>query len=409
MARTLAADVRASIESGSDGSSRTPGDLNPRARGGTTPDTDVRPTSTITVGKVVGWLLSLAITVGIFVFLIPKLSHGGDVKAELAAVGVTTWAAVMAAGLGKIAVDQWQYIVLLPGLRFRESTVSNLAATAVSDTFPAGSAISVGLTYSMQLSWGFRLRDIARASVTGGVFTTFVKLGLPVTAVLAVIVTGNGSAELVATALVASIALAGAIVVFALALRSERFARRLGALGERCTNRILRWLRRPLLHGWADATARFFEQTGELVRLRWPMIVFTQVLPKVATAGVLWVALRSVGVSSSEVGGLEIWVAYVATTVATMIPITPGGMGITEAVLIAVLGAGESPTVTAQITAAVIVYRAATWLLPIVLGAPCFVFWRVNKTWRKTASDRYPASLTGIDPARSEGVEPPSF
>ncbi len=370
--------------------------MNPGARGGTTAETDVRPTSTITVGKVVGWLLSLAITVGIFVFLIPRLNRGGDVRAELAAVGLTTWAAVMAAGLGKIAVDQWQYIVLLPGLRFRESTVSNLAATAVSDTFPAGSAISIGLTYSMQLSWGFHLRDIVRASVTGGVFTTFVKLGLPVTAVLAAIVAGNGSAELVAIALVASIALASAIVIFALALRSERFALRLGALGERCTNQVLRRLRRPRVHGWTEAAARFFEQTGELVRERWPMIVLTQVLPKVATAGVLWVALRSVGVSSSEVGGLEIWIAYVATTVATMVPITPGGMGITEAVLIAVLGAGESPTVTAQITAAVIVYRAATWLLPIVLGAPCFLFWRGNNSWRKTTSDRYPPSVEQV-------------
>ncbi len=145
----------------------------------------------ITLGKVIAWLASLAITAAIFVFLSATLNDGGQTRAELAAVTVATWVVVMFAGLVKIASDQPQYVVLLPGLSYRESTVSNLAPTAVSDTLPAGSALAVGLTYTMQLSWGFRFGGIARASVTGGVFTTLVKLALPLTAVAALVLAGE--------------------------------------------------------------------------------------------------------------------------------------------------------------------------------------------------------------------------
>ena len=296
----------------------------------------------------------------------------------------------MLAGLVKIASDQPEYVVLLPGLTYPESTVSNLAPTAVSDTLPAGSAVAVGLTYTMQLSWGFRFVDIARASVTGGVFTTFVKLAMPFTAVVGLVLAGEATLGLVVVGVASAVIVGVAVLLFGMILRSERFARRLGDLGERWTNRLLHLVRRRPQEGWADAVAGFRDQTEGLVRQRWAMITFTQVLPKVTTALVLLIALRMVGVSSTEVSGLTVWVAYVAATFATIIPITPGGLGVTEAVLVAVLAADQSPEVTAQITVAVIVYRAATWLLPIVLGAPCFVFWRANRSWRRSVDQRDP-------------------
>ena len=348
----------------------------------------------ITLGKVIAWLASLAITAAIFVFLAVTLNDGGQTRAELAAVTAATWVVVMLAGLVKIASDQPEYVVLLPGLSYPESTVSNLAPTAVSDTLPAGSAVAVGLTYTMQLSWGFRFGDIARASVTGGVFTTFVKLALPFTAVVGLVLAGEATPGLLVVGVASAVVVGVAVLLFGMILRSERFARRLGDLGERWANRGLHLVRRNLQQGWADAVAGFRDQTEGLVRQRWAMITFTQVLPKVTTALVLLIALRMVGVSSTEVSGVTVWVAYVAATFATIIPITPGGLGVTEAVLVAVLAADQSPEVTAQITVAVIVYRAATWLLPIVLGAPCFVFWRANHSWRRTVAQRYPGPLT---------------
>ncbi len=345
----------------------------------------------MTAWRVVSWLLSIAVTIAIFALLFPKLTEGGDVKGELAAVSTATWGVVMVAGLLKIVSDQPQYLVLLPGLRMRESFVSNLAPTAMSNTFPAGSALSIGLTYAMEMSWGFRVRDITRSSVIGGVFTTFVKLGMLVSAGLLLVAFGDSNTAIDVGTGVATIIFAAAVWLFVLVLRSEASARRVGHIGERIANPVLHLVRKPPMHGWDDLMAAFRDDTARLVTERWVMITATQVLPKVTTALVLLLSLRLVGVPADEVGLLTVWVAYVATTIATMIPVTPGGLGVTEAVLVAVLGAGQDPQVVAEITAAVVVFRAATWLLPIVLGAPCFLFWRANRSWRRTTVERYGA------------------
>ena len=59
-----------------------------------------------------------------------------------------------------------------------------------------------------------------------------------------------------------------------------------------------------------------------------------------------------------------------------MLPLTPGGLGITELGLVGVLAAGAGPRASAQVTAAVLLYRAVTYLPPIPLGAAAFLVWR---------------------------------
>jgi hypothetical protein len=59
-----------------------------------------------------------------------------------------------------------------------------------------------------------------------------------------------------------------------------------------------------------------------------------------------------------------------------VLPITPGGLGITELGLIGILAAGAGHQATAQITAAILLYRAVTYLPPIPLGAIACLGWR---------------------------------
>jgi uncharacterized protein (TIRG00374 family) len=59
---------------------------------------------------------------------------------------------------------------------------------------------------------------------------------------------------------------------------------------------------------------------------------------------------------------------------ATAIPFTPGGAGVVEAVLIGGLVAAGGDR--EQVTAAVLVFRALTWALPILVGVGCYLWWR---------------------------------
>jgi uncharacterized membrane protein YbhN (UPF0104 family) len=42
----------------------------------------------------------------------------------------------------------------------------------------------------------------------------------------------------------------------------------------------------------------------------------------------------------------------------------------------------------AQVVAAILVFRAITYALPIPLGAAAYVVWRRNQTWRMGESER---------------------
>ena len=103
----------------------------------------------------------------------------------------------------------------------------------------------------------------------------------------------------------------------------------------------------------------------------------------------LLVCLRDVGIGDAEVGWAEVLAVFAFARLATAIPFTPGGAGVVEAVLITglVAAGGDKP----QVVAAVLVYRALTWGLPILVGICCLLWWR-KQTLTDTADT---ASSTG--------------
>jgi uncharacterized membrane protein YbhN (UPF0104 family) len=73
----------------------------------------------------------------------------------------------------------------------------------------------------------------------------------------------------------------------------------------------------------------------------------------------------------------------------TAIPITPGGAGLVEAALIAgLVGAGGD---SSQVAAAVLIFRALTWALPILVGIGCYVWWR-RQAWATPTHGTQPAA-----------------
>jgi hypothetical protein len=92
---------------------------------------------------------------------------------------------------------------------------------------------------------------------------------------------------------------------------------------------------------------------------------------------------------------------------ATILPFTPGGAGVVELALIGgLVGAGGD---WEQVTAAVLVYRALTWALPILVGVACYVWWHQSRLrpspatrgGRQLAIPRPKEPRTPTDPAPS--------
>ena len=91
---------------------------------------------------------------------------------------------------------------------------------------------------------------------------------------------------------------------------------------------------------------------------------------------VLLVCLRSLGLSRAPVPWQTSLAAFAFVRLLTVLSITPGGLGITELGLIATLAVGVGHQASARVAAAVLLYRAVTYLPPIPLGAIACLTWR---------------------------------
>jgi uncharacterized protein (TIRG00374 family) len=322
---------------------------------------------------VVQVVLSLVLVVAIFYFTVKKI----DPAQVWAAITALTWLERVTLGLlaiWNLCTYAFVWMAVTPGLGFWRAMVMTQSTTAVANTVPGGSAIGIGMTYTMLGSWGYSRSRSTTAVLVSGVWNSFIKLGLPVLAVALVLLQGGAGGGRVAAALLGITGLVAAIVIFALMLRSEEQARRFGVLAGRVASRVLRPVRRPPVAGWELATVKFRTRTLELVAHRWRSITVWSLVSHLSLYLVLLVALRDVGVSDAEVGWAEVLAAFAFARLATAIPLTPGGVGFVEAVLITTLSAAGGDR--DQVVAAVLVYRALTWALPILVGVVCYLWWR---------------------------------
>jgi uncharacterized membrane protein YbhN (UPF0104 family) len=333
------------------------------------------------VRTVVSALVSIALVVGVFWFFLPQFT---SISAVWASIQAMTWLEIgtlVLAAVWNLFTYLLVNVVTMPGLKLRQAAVATEASTAVSNTVPGGGAIGIGLNYAMYSSWGFSRSRTSVFLIVSGLWNNFAKLALPVLALTLLALRGHPSgARLVAGAIGVG-ALAAAVIVLWLLMRSERSAVQLGIVSGRVASALLQPFGRGPVHGWELATAKFRTRTIALVRARWLWITLVTVVSHLSLFFVLLLALRHVGVSEAEVSWVEVLAVFSFARLLTALPITPGGLGVVEVALITGLVAAGGPR--AEVAAAVLVFRALTYVLPIPLGVLAYVFWRRNRSWRR--------------------------
>ena len=276
----------------------------------------------------------------------------------------------------------YQFIILaaLPGLTLLRAFVVGQISTAVSNTLPAGSAIGVGVTYTMFSSFGFNAGSIAIASVVTGLWNTFVKLGLPVVALAILTIGGSSNPALQSAAVTGVAVLAGAVVLLTMILSSESVARIAGERLSAIASRLARPFKMGPFEGWADGLVDFRAQSIDLLRIRWLAITAATLTSQLSLFALLLMSLRHMGVSAEDVSGPEALAAFALVRLVTAVPITPGNIGIVEvglAAALAVAGGEES-----LVVAAVLIYRALSYLLQVPLGLVAYGIFKSKKSWR---------------------------
>jgi uncharacterized protein (TIRG00374 family) len=349
--------------------------------------------------QVVKAVLSVVLVAAIFYFLFRKIDFA-EVWAEIRALTWIELSTLTALAVWNLCTYVFVWMsVTTPRVSFGRAMVMTQSTTAVSNTVYGGAAIGIGMTYSMFSRWGYSRSRTTTAVLVSGVWNSFIKLGLPVLALALVALQGNASGSRVTLALIGLAGLVGSVVLFVLMLRSEAVARATGLRAGRVASRLRSLFGRSPVRGWELATVKFRSRTIELVGRRWLPITLTSLVSHLSLYLVLLVALRDVGVSEATVSWAEVLAVFAFARLATAIPFTPGGAGVVEAVLIGGLVAAGGDR--AEVTAAVLIYRALTWALPIVVGIVCYVWWQRQLRTHRSAEEQPPSeqepSTVGLD------------
>lgn len=337
------------------------------------------------VGRYVSFAASLMIVAGIFVLAIPKVADYRDVWVSiktLSPIGIGSLVGVMIVNL----FAYWfANMAALPGLRVGQAAVVTQTTTSVANILPGGGAIAVGLTYTMLRSWGFSSTDVALYVGVSGVWNIFIKLALPVLAVLFLALSGGVNPAFLSAALVGLVVLTGAVALLAAVFKSERIARRVGAFIGRLLTLLKRFFRKPPIANAGDRAVKSRSDTVALVRRRWVQLTGATVLSHLGLFLVLVLSLRKLGVSGSEVSGAEIFAVFAFGRLISALPITPGGLGVIELGYIGglVAAGGAKP----DVAAAVLLFRMLTYEIQIPLGGLTYLIWRGNMRWRRDARD----------------------
>jgi uncharacterized protein (TIRG00374 family) len=130
---------------------------------------------------------------------------------------------------------------------------------------------------------------------------------------------------------------------------------------------------------WAERAVQFRERSVNLIHQRWLALSISALVGQLSLWLVLLVAVRVVGIGESEISWAEVLAAFAFVRLISAIPITPGGLGVVELGLTAALASGEPSRVASQAAAAVLLYRALTYLMPIPLGMGCYLYWRISR------------------------------
>jgi putative heme transporter len=242
----------------------------------------------------------------------------------------------------------------LPGLSRRRAFALNLGGSSVSNVLPFGGAAGIGLNYAMLRSWGYDRVQITAFTTVSNLVVALVKVAVAVAGIVALSFMPDITSQL------SRPTSTGAFVAYAA----------LAALLAAGVVAYLRWARGRLRGRLGAWLAQFWEQCSHVLRRGWRGLAVGGLGYPLLQVVLMWSCLVALQV---HVLFGAVLAAYAIERTVTLIPITPGGVGVVETAATAVLvGFGADPVGAA---AGVLLFRVFSFLIEIPLGALVTAAW----------------------------------
>jgi uncharacterized protein (TIRG00374 family) len=252
--------------------------------------------------------------------------------------------------------------IALRTTRWFAVATAQLAGNAVSKIVPGGAASGGAIQFRMLSNSGIRGARVGSGLAAAGLISTATLFALPVLSVPAVLLGRPTPNDLAEAAWLGGVVFVIAFVFGWVMLTREEALRGTGRAIQWTRNHILR--KRAPLTNLPDTLVRERDAIQETLERAWWKALLFSLGNWLFDYLALLAALAAVG---SKARPTLVLLAYAASMVLTMIPITPGGLGFVEAGLASLLVvAGASP---AQAAVGTLAYRLVSYWLPLPAGA----------------------------------------
>jgi uncharacterized membrane protein YbhN (UPF0104 family) len=322
------------------------------------------------------------VSLGVLAVVVAALvAHRDQAVAALREVATLSagWLAVLVGlALASILANGALVGAITPGLTLPRAVMVQQAATAANNTAIGSGPVSLGVRVAMLRSWRVDDPSIVLAVVALNVLAAY-KLWL-VTLVTA-LVGSSGVADDVVDRRIFLAAVAVAVVVLGVTTAwwwlllarprmSDWCARRLGGGLQRVRRRLPRL---PDVDVPA-AVERARTDARALVRARRGRIVAAAVVEQALVVALPIAVVRAFGIGPDVVSTAQVLVTFGLVRLAAALTPIPGGIGVTEVGVTALLVRFGAPE--PAVLAAVLTFRTLTFLLPLALGGLCLAAWR---------------------------------
>jgi uncharacterized membrane protein YbhN (UPF0104 family) len=259
--------------------------------------------------------------------------------------------------------------LFISGLGLRHAVTGDLSAILVSTVAPPPT--DTVMRFSMFKSWDI---DVSHGAVGVSLNTVTyyaVRFAAPVLGFLLLLFAEGYDSTYAAVAVFSGLVAVAITVTLILVVRADRFAAAIGRLGGRIGHRFRPDQVDP--EHWAEVMVQFRSTASDTLRAKWAWALLTMFGLLVIDAIFLTATMRFMGIPSAALTFAEILAGYLCAYPLTALPFA--GIGVLDAALIALYterGASDDATVLA----ALLVWRLATVLLPLLLGLVAFTLWR---------------------------------
>ena len=321
-------------------------------------------------------LLSVLITLIVLWFVGNWLLRDSDIDSVIQILKDITTVSLLVLVISAIInvwVFQYPYLVTTKNLKYWQAFQVRNTSFAISNAVPAGGTIGLSFQYAMLRSFGIEVKQtnatIGIASVWNGLISFF----MPVLGLVALVFAGEITSGLIRSTILGLLVLIISLLMFYISLKSAQGSLWVGNLFSKLINPLRVIFKKPKVN-LSKSINDFRIEVSDLVKTKWKSISSTNFVVQISMFLVFWASTSALGI---EIPGAIIFAIFCFGRLGTTIPLTPGGIGTTDAIMVAMMQLYGTPADLAL--AAILLWRGFSYIPQVILGLLSFIFWQLSR------------------------------